>query len=172
MLKKLLTGTLAAGAVAVPLAAVAWADPPPNPNPPAVPASNGQGPANLATPAVAGPNGQAPVCVVSANAPAPETSVQGTAQGTSPVTNAQGPGTTTWRQVATLQGSDATDLGLPAGQPMKVFCAPAGTQNPQGQPAGAEIPGQPNVGQPNPAQNPVQNQPGQPGTQNSVPGQQ
>ena len=170
MLKKLLTGVLAAGAMAVPLAAVAGADPSPNPNPPAVPEANGQGPANPATPAVPGSNGQAPICVVSANPPAPGTSVQvTTAQGTTAQgTSVQVAPAATWQQVATLQGSVATDLGLPAGQPMNVFCAPAGTQNPQGQPASAELPGQPNLGPPNP----VQNQPGQPGPQNPVPGQQ
>jgi hypothetical protein len=161
-----LTGVLAAGAMAVPLAAVAWADPPPNPNPPAVPESNGQNPASPSPGGVpaanglgpanpAAPAGQGPVCVVSANTPTQGTATQGTAG-------------TTWRQVATLQGSVASDLGLPEGQPLKVFCAPAGTQNPQGQPAGAENPGQPNVG----LTNPVQNQPGQTGPQNPVPGQQ
>jgi hypothetical protein len=176
MLKKMLTGVLAAGALAVPLAAVASADPTPNPNPPAVPESNGQSPTNPATPGVPGSNGQGPICVVSANTPTQGTTTQGmTAQGTtSQGTTAQ----TSWRQVATLQGSVASDLGLPAGQPMKVFCAPAGSQNPQGQPASAENAGQTNTGPINPAMNPAQNLPGQTGPtgptgpQNPVPGQQ
>jgi hypothetical protein len=175
MLKKMLTGALAASAMAVPLAAVAWADPPPNPNPPAVPnplnpnppatpESYGQGPMNPATPAVSGPNGQGPTCVVSANPPAQGATAQGTsAEGTS----AEGTPATTWRQVATLQGSVASDLGLPSGQTMKVFCAPAGTPNPQGQPASLQTPGQTN-----PAQTPVQNQLGPVGPQNTAPGQQ
>jgi hypothetical protein len=165
MLKKLLTGSLAAGALAVPLAGVAWADPVPSPNPPtvpntapanpanpaAVPEANGQNPANPAAP---GANGQAPTCVVSANIPA---------QGT--------PGT--WRQVATLQGSTASDLGLPAGQNMKVFCAPMGTQNTAEQPASLSNPSQTSPGQPGaPAPAPLQTQPGQPGPQNPMPGTQ
>ena len=185
MLKKLLTGALAAGAMAVPLAAVAWADPTPNPNPPAAPTANDQGPANPATPTVPSSNGQGPICVVAANPPAPGTSIQGaTAQGT-PVQVAPG---ATWQQVATLQGPVASDLGVPAGQPMNVFCAPTGSQNPQGQPTGYQ-PGQPNPaqaplqnpqGQPtgnqpdqtNPGQAPSQNPPGQTGPQNPAPGQQ
>jgi hypothetical protein len=163
MLKKLLTGVLAAGAMAVPLAAAAWADPSPNPNPPAVPEANDQGPANPATPAVPSSNGQGPVCVVAANPPAPWTSIQGaTAQGTSVQVT---PGTT-WQQVATLQGPVASDLGLPAGQPMNVFCAPTGSQTTQGQPTGYQ------PGQPNPAQAPLPNPPGQIGPQNPAPGQQ
>jgi hypothetical protein len=168
MLKKLLTGVLAAGAMAVPLAAAAWADPSPNPNPPAAPEANDQGPANPATPAVPSSNGQDPVCVVAATPPAPGTFIQGvTAQGTSVQVT---PGAT-WQQVATLQGPIASDLGLPAGQPMNVFCAPTGSQNPQGQPTGYQ-PGQTNPGQTNPAQAPLQNPPGQTGPQNPAPGQQ
>ena len=167
MLKKSLTGLVAASALAVPLAAVAWADPTPTPTPPALPGTtgqnpaapeaNGQGPLNPPAPGAPGSNGPAPVCVVSATTPtAPQT--QGIpAQGA--------PSTTKWLPVATLQGSVASDLGLPSGTPVKVFCAPAGTPNPQGQPANAEIPGQPNFGQPNPAlypvSNPPLNQPGQ-----------
>jgi hypothetical protein len=163
MLKKLLTGVLAAGAMAVPFAAAAWADPSPNPNPPAAPEANDQGPANPATPAVPSSNGQGPICVVAANPPAPGTSIQGaTAQGTSVQVT---PGTT-WQQVATLHGSVASDLGLPAGQPMNVFCAPTGSQNPQGQPTGYQ------PGQTNPEQAPLQNPPGQTGPQNPAPGQQ
>jgi hypothetical protein len=168
MLKKLLTGVVAAGAMAVPLAAVAGADPTPAPNPPAVPGTNAENPANPpaapqanGAPGAPGTNAQSPVCVVSANTPAQGTPAQGMpAQGTPAST------TTNWRQVATLQGSMASDLGLPAGQPMKVFCAPAGSQNPaqnsQGQPAGLQTPGQPN---------PPLNQPGQPAPQNPMPGQ-
>lgn len=167
MLKKLLTGVVAAGAMAVPLATAAWADPPPNPNPPAVPGGNDQGPANPAAPAVQGTNGQGPVCVVGVNPPAPGTAVQGaSAQGT-PVQAAPG---AMWQQVATLQGPVASDLGVPAGQQMKVFCAPTGSQNPQGQPAGYQ-PGQTNPGQTNPAQGGPQNAPGQTGPQNPAPGQ-
>jgi hypothetical protein len=173
MLKKLLTGVLAASAMAVPLAAAAWADPSPNPNPPAAPQANDQGPANPATPAVPSSNGQGPVCVVAANPPAPWTSIQGaTAQGTSVQVT---PGTT-WQQVATLQGPVASDLGLPAGQTMSVFCAPTGSQNPQGQPTGYQPgqtnPGQTNPGQTNPAQAPFPNPPGQTGPQSPAPGQQ
>lgn len=158
MLKKLLTGVLTAGAMAVPLAAAAWADPAPNPNPPA----NDQGPANPAAPAAPASNGQGPVCVVAATPPAPGTSIQGTtAQGAS----AQVPPGAAWQQVATLQGPVASDLGLPAGQPMNVFCAPTGSQNPQSQPAGYQ-PGQPNPQAP--AQNPAE----QPGSQNPAPDQQ
>jgi len=106
-----------------------------------------------------------PVCVVAANPPAPGTSIQGTtAQGTSVQVT---PGTT-WQQVATLQGPVASDLGLPAGQTMNVFCAPTGSQNPQGQPTGYQ-PGQTNLGQTNPAQAPLQNPTG---PQNPAPGQQ
>jgi hypothetical protein len=73
----------------------------------------------------------------------------------------------TWRQVATLDGSIASDLGLPPGQTMNVFCAPVGTQNlPAEQPIGLE-----NPGQTSPGQNAVQNQPGQTGPQIPVPGQ-
>jgi hypothetical protein len=190
MLKKLLTGVLAAGAMAVPLAAVAWADPPPNPNPPAVPHANDQGPANPAAPVVPSGNGQGPICVVAANPPAPGTSIQGaTAQGTPAEVT---PGAT-WQQVATLQGPAASNLGLPAGQPMNVFCAPTGSpnpqsqstgyqpgqtnpapaplQNPQGEPTGYQ-PGQTNPGQTNPGQTPLQNSPDQTGPQNPAPGQQ
>ena len=118
-----------------------------------------------ATPAVLGPNGQGPVCVVAANSPAPGTFIQGaTAQGTSVQVT---PGTT-WQQVATLQGPVASNLGLPAGQTMNVFCAPTGSQNPQGQPTGYQ-PGQTNLGQTNPAQAPLQNPTG---PQNPAPGQQ
>jgi hypothetical protein len=173
MLKKLLMGGLAAGAMAVPLAGVAWAEPLPIPNPPPMPNPSGQNPANSdpatvpqaspAMPAVAGSDGQGPSCVVSANAPA---------QGPSPTVNnpVQGAPGSTWLQVATLEGSVASDLGLPPvpGQTMKVFCAPVGSQN-----LAAEQPtGLVNPGQTNPAQNPVQNQPGQTGPQNPVPGQQ
>jgi hypothetical protein len=193
MLKKLLTGVLAAGAMAVPLAAVAWADPMPSPNPPGGPVANDQGPgnpANPAAPAVPSSYGQGPICVVGANPPAPGTSIQGaTAQGT-PAEVAPG---ATWQQVATLQGPAASNLGVPAGQPMNVFCAPTGSQNPQGQPIGyppgLPIPGQTNPGQApaqnpqsepagyqpgqtNPGQAPAQNAPGQTGPQNPVPGQQ
>lgn len=169
MLKKLLTGVVAASAMAVPLATAAWADPAPNPNPPAVPGGNDQGPANPAAPAAQGSNGQGPVCVVGANPPAPGTPVQGaSAQGT-PLQVAPG---ATWQQVATLQGPVASDLGLPAGQQTKVFCAPAGSsQNPQGQPAGYQ-PGQTNPGQTNPAQGQQQNPPGQTGPENPAPAQQ
>ena len=168
MLKKLLTGVLAAGAMAVPLAAVAWADPPPNPNPPAVPQGNDQAPGNPAAPAVPSATGQGPICVVAATPPAPGAPIQGaTAEGT-PAQVAPG---ATWQQVATLQGPAASNLGLPAGQPMNVFCAPTGSQNPQGQPSGYQ-PGQTNPGQTNPA-NPMQNPaPGQPAPQNPAPGQQ
>ena len=164
MLKKLLTGGLAACTMAVPLAAVASADPSPTPNPPAmpnvnsqnptnpnpgaVPGANGPGPVSPAAPAAAGPNGQTPTCVVSANTPA------------------QGPPGTTWRQVATLQGSVASGLGLPPGQTMNVFCAPVGAPNLAEQPVGSA-----NPGQATPAPNPVQNQPGQTGPQNPPPGQ-
>jgi hypothetical protein len=185
MLKKLLTGVLAAGAMAVPLAAVAWADPPPNPNPPAIPQGNDQGPANPAAPAVPSGNGQGPICVVAANPPAPGTSIQGaTAQGTPAEVT---PGAT-WQQVATLQGPAASNLGLPAGQPTNVFCAPTGPQNPQGQPTGnqpsqtnpGQGPSQNPQGQPtgyqpgqtNPGQAPSQNSPDQTGPQNPAPGQQ
>jgi hypothetical protein len=168
MLKKLLTGVLAASAMAVPLAAAAWADPSPNPNPPAAPEANDQGPANPAAPAVPSSNGQGPVCVVAANPPAPGTLIQGvTAQGTSVQVT---PGAT-WQQVATLQGPVASDLGLPAGQTTNVFCAPTGSQNPAGQPTGYQ-PGQTNPGQTNPAQGPLQNPPGQTGPQNPAPGPQ
>ena len=162
MLKKLLMGGLAAGAMAVPLAGVAWADPLPNPNPPPMPNPSDQNPAvpqaNPATPAVAGSNGQGPTCVVSANAPA---------QGPAPAVNnpVQGAPGTTWLQVATLEGSVASDLGLPPapGQTMKVFCAPVGSQSLAAeQPTGLANPGQ---------MNPVQNQPGQTGPQNPVPPQ-
>ena len=105
---------------------------------------------------------------VAATAPAPGTFIQGvTAQGTSVQVT---PGAT-WQQVATLQGPVASDLGLPAGQPMNVFCAPTGSQNPQGQPTSYQ-PGQPNPGQTNPAQAPLPNPPGQIGPQNPAPGQQ
>ena len=162
MHKKLLTGVLAAGAMAVPLAGVAWADPAPNPNPPAVPESNYQGPANPASPVAPVSTGEGPICVVAANPPASGSSVQGaTAQGT---TGEVAPGTT-WRQVATLQGSVATDLGVPAGQPMNVYCVPAGSPNAQGQPASAETPGQTNSGQVSPVQ------PGSTGSQNPTTGQ-
>lgn len=178
MLKKLLMGSLAAGAMAVSLAGAAWADPLPSPNPPPVPNPNGQNPASpgpaaapqanglgpvnpAATPAIAGSNGQGPTCVVSATTPA---------QGTSATVNNPGQGApaTPWRQVATLEGSVASDLGLPPGQTMKVFCAPAGTPNLAEQPTT----GLGNSGQTNPAQNPVQNQPGQTGVQIPVQGQQ
>jgi hypothetical protein len=176
MLKKSLTGLLAASAISIPLAAVAWADPTPNPNPPAVPQANGQpgnpnapatpeaygqNPANPTAPAAPGGNGAGPVCVVSANVPTQGIGAQGTAN--------QGASSDTWRQVATLQGSVATQLGLNGGQPMKVFCAPAGTENPQGQPVSVENPGQPTIGQ-IPAQNPLPGQPPAPG-QNPLPGQ-
>ena len=168
MLKKLLMGGLAAGAMAVPLAGVAWADPLPTPNPPPMPNPSGQNPANPnpvavpqanpTTPAGAGTNGQGPTCVVSANAPA-----QGpTATVNNPVQGAPG---MTWLQVATLEGSVASNLGLPPapGQTMKVFCAPVGSQS-----LAAEQP----TGQVNPGQmNPVENQPGQTGPQTPVPGQ-
>ena len=42
MLTKFLTGGLVAGAIAVPLAGVAWADPPVNPGGPIVPGSTSQ----------------------------------------------------------------------------------------------------------------------------------
>jgi hypothetical protein len=72
-----------------------------------------------------------------------------------------------------MQGSTASDLGLPAGQPMNVFCAPTSPQSLQGQPQPAGYqPGQTNPGQPNPAQGPLQNPPGQTGPQNPAPGQQ
>jgi hypothetical protein len=168
MLKKLLTGVLAAGAMAVPLAAVAGADPSPNPNPPGAPAANDQGPANPAMPAVPSSNGQGPICVVGSNPPAPGTPIQGTSAQLAPGT--------TWQQVATLQGPVASELGLPAGQPMNVFCAPTGSQNPPGQPTGYQPgqtnPGQTNPGQTNPAPAPLQNPPGQTGPQNPAPGQQ
>jgi hypothetical protein len=177
MLKKLLMGGVAAGAMAVPLAGAAWADPVPTPNPVPMPNPSGQNPANPepaavpeanpAAPAIAGSNGQGPTCVVSANAPA---------QGPSPTVNnpLQGAQGSTWVQVATLEGSVASDLGLPPapGQMMKVFCTPAGSQMTAEQPTGLVNPGQTNPGQTNPAQNPVQNQPGQTGPQNLVPGQQ
>jgi hypothetical protein len=182
MLKKSLTGVLAAGAMAVPLAAAAWADPAPNPNPPAPPGANAQGPVNPAMPAVPSSNGQGPVCVVGANPPAPGTFQGVTAQGTS----VQVPPGTTWQQVTTLQGPVASDLGLPAGQPANVFCASTGSPNPLGQPAGYQpgqtnpgqaplqnpAPGQQNLGQTNPAEAPLQNPPGQTGPQNPAPGEQ
>jgi len=165
MLKKLLTGGMAAGAIGIPFAGVAWADPPVNPGPPAVPdsnaqgsavpgqpaavpASNGQGPATPGQPGVPAANGQGPSCIVSANAPAEA----------APGTQAAG---TQWRQVATLQGSDATDLGLPPGQVVKVFCAPAGTQTPSAQATGVENPGQIPQAQPAGVQNPGQIPPAQ-----------
>jgi hypothetical protein len=149
MLKKLLTGGLAAGAIGIPFAGVAWADPPVNPGPPAVPDSNAQGSAVPAQPAaVPASNGQGPSCIVSANAPAEA----------APGTQAAG---TQWRQVATLQGSDATDLGLPPGQVVKVFCAPAGTQTPSAQATGVENPGQIPQAQPAGVQNPGQIPPAQ-----------
>jgi hypothetical protein len=44
-----------------------------------------------------------------------------------------------------MQGSTASDLGLPAGQPMNVFCAPTSPQSLQGQPQPAGYqPGQTN----------------------------
>jgi hypothetical protein len=164
MLKKLLTGVLAASTVAVPLATVAWAEPSPTPSPPAVPGANGQNPANANAPAapeangqVPSANGQNPVCVVSANMPT---------EGIPPTPTTTGTPAAAWRQVATLQGSVASDLGLPAGQPMKVFCAPASSQNPspnpQGQPASAQNPGQ---------TNPAVSLPGQTGPQNPTPGE-
>jgi hypothetical protein len=161
MLKKLLTGALAASAMAVPLAGVVAADPSTSPNPPAAPNANaqnlvnpngpaapasGQGPANAAAPAVTGP--QTPACVVSANTPA------------------QGPPGTTWLQVTTLQGSLASELGLSPGQTMSVYCAPAGAPNVAEQPTGVG-----NPGQTNPQQNAVQNQPGRQGLQNTSPDQ-
>jgi hypothetical protein len=199
MLKKLLMGGMAAGVMAVPLAGVAWADPMPNPSPTPMPNPSGQNPAtanpgavpesnaipgavpeanptmpgmpgampeaNPAMPAGAGSSAQGPTCVVSANAPAP--TVNNAAQG-APVT---------WLQVATLEGSVASQLGMPAAptQMMKVFCAPVGSLSGAAeQPTGLSNPGQPtgmsNPGQPNPAQNPVQ--PGQTGPQNPMPGQQ
>jgi hypothetical protein len=168
MLKKLLTGGLAAGAMAVPFAGLAWADPAPNPTPPPVPSANGPAnpnppavpdanPQGPTTPALAVPasNGQGPTCVVSANAPA------------------QGTSGTDWRQVATLQNSVASDLGLPPGQVVKVFCTPANVQNPQQQPAGFENPGP--TGTQNPEQpgapNPLPPA-GQTGPQNPAPVQQ
>ncbi len=169
MLKKLLTGGLAAGAMAVPLAGLAWADPVPNPTPPA-PGVNGQGPTMPGQPAVPSSNGQNPTCIVSANTPAPLPSAPGA--------SVQGAANSDWQQVATLQGSVASNLGLPPGQVVKVFCAPAGVQNPQGQPTGFENGGQPGTqlpGQPG-AQNPWQpgQQPSaeQTGPQNPAPGQQ
>lgn len=161
MLKQLLTGGLAASALAVPLSAVAWADPSPVPNPPtmpnaggqnppganpsAAPAAGGQGSTNPAAPAVPGSNVQSAACVASANSPA------------------QGPPGTMWVQVATLDSSAASQLGLPPGQTMNVFCAPVGSRNV------AERPTAPaNQGQTNPPQNPPQNQPGQTGPQNAV----
>jgi hypothetical protein len=184
MLKKMLTGVLAAGAMAVPLAGVAWADPAPNPNPPAAPESTDQGPANPAAPA--GMSAGSPVCVVAANPQA--AGAQGGPQAA--------PGAT-WHQIASLQGSVASDLGVPAGQPMSVFCAPTSSQSPQNQPTGY-LPGQPNQGMPNqgmpnqgqpiqgqPNQAPLQQNPqpqgqtepqnpapGQTGSQNPAPGQQ
>jgi len=162
MLSKLLTGGLAAGAIAVPLAGVAWADPPANPGPPSVPGytspapgAPAQGPAAPGQQAPAA-NGQGPTCIVGANAPE------------------NGPGVTgaQWQQVATLQGPVASQLGLPAGEVAKVFCTPAGTPNPQGQPAGVENPNplsQPagvdnptTPGQPSGTENPGQNPPAQP----------
>ena len=123
MLKKFLMGSLAAGAMAVPLAGAAWRNPLPNPNPPpvpnpngqnpaipgpaAVPQANGLGPVNpAATPAIAGSNGQGPTCVVSATTPA---------QGTLATVNNPGQGApaTPWRQVATLEGSVASEGCLP-----------------------------------------------------------
>ncbi|MBV9088353.1 MAG: hypothetical protein JO044_00370 [Mycobacteriaceae bacterium] len=162
--------------MAVPLAGLAWADPAPNPTPPpatgangqgstnsnpsAVPDANPQGPTTPGSPAVPAANGQGPTCVVGQNAPAPTPSANGT----------QGPsGTADWRQVATLQGPVASDLGLPPGQVVKVFCAPAGTPNPSVQPTGFENSGQP--GQPGP-QNPPLPPPAPTGPQNQAPGQQ
>lgn len=129
MLKKLLTGGLAAGALAVPLAGLAWADPAPNPAPP-VPGANGQ-------PASA----NEPTCVVSQNTPVQAPAGANTA-----------PGSSAWHQVATLQGSVASDLGLPPGQTVKVYCAPGGAA-PAAQPTGYG----------NTAQQPI-GTPGQPGT--------
>jgi hypothetical protein len=165
MLKKVLTGALSASAMALPLAGLAWADPPPgpnpptvpnangqnpaNPNPPAVPTGNGQNPANTATPMVAGSGGQSPSCVVSAGTPV------------------QGPPGTTWVQVATLDGSVASELGLTSGQTMSVFCAPVGSPNVAERPTALG-----NPGQTNPQQSPAQNQPPPTGPQNAVPGQQ
>ena len=160
MLKKLLTGGLAAGAMAVPLAGLAWADPVPNPTPP-VPGANAQSPASgPAVPAANGANpANEPTCVVSQNTP-----VQAPAgSSTSPAGE--------WRQVATLQGSVATDLGLPPGQNVKVYCAPASAQNPAAQPTGFGLPGQqgmPGTEQGAPQQNPLI--PGQPAP-NPAPGQ-
>ena len=164
MLKRTLTGLVAATAMAVPLAAVAWADPSPTPIPPAGPGANGQAPTNSASPAAPAANGGNPVCVVSANTPS--TSMQGTSGPGGPAQ--QGNPGTTWHQVATLQGSMATQIGLPAGgQQMKVFCAPPGTENPQGQPV--SYPGQ--QGQPGaPGAPGTPGAPGAPGAQN-VPGQ-
>lgn len=155
MLTKLLTGGLAAGAIAVPLAGVAWADPPANPGPPAVPGTNSPAPGGPAQttpgqPAAPAANGQDPTCVVSANNPA-----------TNPTNNGSTASTAQWTQVATLQGSVASNLGLPAGQVAKVFCAPAGTPNPQGQPTGAT--GAPNaLGQPGGTETAGQVPPAQP----------
>jgi len=149
MLKKLLTGGLAAGAMAVPLAGLAWADPVPNPTPP-VPGANAQGPAAQG-PAASGANpASEPTCVVSQNTP-----VQ------APAGNSTSPAGE-WRQVATLQGSVASDLGMPPGQTVKVFCAPASTQNPGAQPTGFGLPGQ--QGAPGTEQGAPQNPliPGQP----------
>ena len=108
MYKKLLVGGLAASAVAVGLAALGWADPPPTPN------------TNAPTPATAAPNVTAeappagpalPACMVSASTPV------------------QGPPGTVWVLVSPLQGPIASQLGLPAGQTLSVYCAPAGSPN-------------------------------------------
>jgi hypothetical protein len=172
VLKKLLTGGLAAGAMTVPLAGLAWADPTPNPNPPAVPGANGQGLVNANPPAAPEANGQGPTI---AGAPAvPGSNEQGPTCVVSTNTPAQAAPGTDWRQVATLQGSVASDLGLPPGQVVNVFCTPTGAQNPSTtQPAGLANPGQPgteNPGQPGPL-NPPPPQ-GQTGPQNPAAGQQ
>jgi hypothetical protein len=50
MIKKLLVTAIAAGALSVPLAGVAWAAPPNDPGQPGDPGANGQGPAGFGGP--------------------------------------------------------------------------------------------------------------------------
>jgi hypothetical protein len=104
MLKKTIFGGLVAGAIAVPLAGAAWAQPN-EPTPPTVPGSNGQGLA----------------CAFQNS------------------DTLQGPPGTMWREVAQItdpsvvQALDPQLGGPTPGQPVKLFCQPAGAAAAPGQ---------------------------------------
>ena len=150
MLKRLVLGGVAAGAMAVPFAGAAWAQPA---QPPGVPP---------------GVEGNGSTCIVDDVFPS-NLEIVDVDEGSSQVSTKAD-----WREAGQLQvpvvGPLAGELGVAPGQTVNVYCTPAGFEairwNPQAQPTPQ---GQPSpLGQQNPAQQNPQGAPtalGQPNPQ-------